>query len=48
MHHIGLWSDSIPAEAERLVRTGRPDRHRPRRERRVIERPLQRALSRNP
>jgi hypothetical protein len=24
MHHIGLWSDDIPAEAERLARSGMP------------------------
>ncbi|MCW2529086.1 MAG: hypothetical protein JWM76_3946 [Pseudonocardiales bacterium] len=24
IHHVGLWTDDIPAEAERLVRTGMP------------------------
>jgi lactoylglutathione lyase len=24
LHHIGLWTDDIPAEAERLMRTGMP------------------------
>jgi hypothetical protein len=24
IHHIGLWSDDIPAEAERLARSGMP------------------------